>query len=172
VVAEAGTLILLDGMAKHYIQRPVGGRELESLVTLALAEEQDFFKRNPHLTATYRDRLIAAALCQGAALQYIGRGYGVGDFDVHFFYSQNPAKPRLSRAVKTIQSKVGNFETIAVDFIRTVVPTNTAQTLEPVLALRSFLQNPPTSNAFHLARKAVVGLIPIGLFAEIIWPLA
>ena len=82
-------------MAKQYLNRPVTQAELDALASLAAAEEIAFFRRNPHLVAPYRDRLLAVALCQGAALQLLGRGYGVNDFDVHFFYAQNPAKPRF-----------------------------------------------------------------------------
>src|SRR6476660_6270507 len=97
-------------MPKRYVQRPVGLAELQALTTLAKAEEAAFFDRNSHLVRPYRDRLIVAALCQGAALQYLRRGYGVNDFDVHFFYSQNPQKPRLTRAKKRMHSDVGQFK--------------------------------------------------------------
>jgi hypothetical protein len=93
-------------MSKHYVQQEVAEVELSSLVTAAEQEEEGFFQRNPHLIELYRSRLIAVALCQGAALQYIGRGYGVIDFDVHFFYAQNATKPRLSRAVKSIWTSI------------------------------------------------------------------
>ena len=89
-------------MKKPYLQRPVGRAELKSLVELVHIEEKAFFKRNPHLIKPYRNRLLAVALCQGAALQRIGCGKGVKDFDVHFFYAQNPDKPLLSRTVKRI----------------------------------------------------------------------
>jgi hypothetical protein len=108
-------------MQKRYVQRPVGWSELQALRTLAKAEEAAFFERNPHLVRSYRDRLIAVALCQGAALQYLRRGYGVNDFDVHFFYSQNPQKQKLTRARKRMHS-VGRFNNMPVDFLRTVVP--------------------------------------------------
>jgi hypothetical protein len=158
-------------MSKTYIKQQVTLAELRDLATLAQREESDFFARNPHLSELYRNRLIAVALCQGAALQFVGRGYGVADFDVHFFYNQNPSKPRLSRAVKRLTADVGNFEHAPIDFVRTVVPSllcgshdNDAQTL-----LRGFLQQKPTANAAHLSKKAVVGLIPEALFGRIIW---
>jgi hypothetical protein len=157
--------------SKQYIDRAVTNRELESLVLLATVEERDFFDRNPHLSLSYRDRLLAVAFCQGAALQYLGRGSGVGDFDVHFFYAQNPQKPRLSRAIKRKKADVGSFEKIAVDFIRTVVPTSTRHDTQPLELLRSFLINPPTDNARHLAQKAVIGFLPRYLFGKVIWPL-
>jgi hypothetical protein len=52
----------------------------------------------------------------------VGRGYGVADFDVHFFYRQSPAKPRLSRPVKPLTANVGHFDQAPIDFVRTVVP--------------------------------------------------
>jgi hypothetical protein len=158
-------------MPKHYVQRPVGRSELQVLITLAKAEEAAFFKRNPHLVRPYRDRLIVVALCQGAALQYLRRGYGVNDFDVHFFYSQNPQKPKLTRAKKRIHSDVGRFKNIPVDFLRTVVPAKirVAKTAGRLAMLAAFLQQGPTPNARHLAKKAVVGLMPKAMFGVIIW---
>jgi len=158
-------------MAKHYIDRPVSPVELQALAALAYTEEESFFARNPHLVQAYRDRLIAVALCQGAALQYLGRGYGINDFDIHFFYAQNPAKLRLSRAVKSTLATVGSFENVRVDFIRTVVPGK-ARTSGPhtsIQLLRAFLREPPTENARHLAQKGAIGLLPEELFGVVIW---
>jgi hypothetical protein len=157
---------------KHYIRRRVGQAELESLVMLAEAEEKRFFSDNPHLKRPYRKRLIAAALCQGAALQYLGRGYGVNDFDVHFFYSQNPQKLRLTRAVKRIRATVGSFKDIPVDFIRTVIPARMCSPgQDGVELLRAFLGKTPTDNARYLAKKAVIGLLPRKLLGRTIWVL-
>jgi hypothetical protein len=158
-------------MPKHYVQHPVGRAELQALTTLAKAEEAAFFERNPHLVRPYRDRLIAVALCQGAALQYLRRGYGVNDFDVHFFYSQNPQKPKLTRAGKRMHSDVGRFKNMPVDFLRTVVPARVkvARTAGRLAILEAFLQQTPTPNARHLAEKAVVGLMPKAIFGVIIW---
>jgi hypothetical protein len=75
-----------------------------------------FFTDNPHLAAPYRDRLVAIALCEGAALQYLGRGCGVNDFDVHFFYTQNTQKPRLTRARKRIFADVRYLTNIDAPF--------------------------------------------------------
>lgn len=159
-------------MTNTYIQRPVGDSELRDLARLAETEEGAFFQRCPHLVAPYRERLMLAALCQGAALQFLGRGYGVKDFDVHFFYAQNPAKMRLSRAVKSIRANVGAFPAIKVDFIRTVVQQ--AETgldaKRAVEQIQDFLARQPTNNAKHLAKKAVVGLYPQEVFGLRIWP--
>jgi hypothetical protein len=156
-------------MSKRYRHAEVTMLELQALATLAAVEEACFFERNPHLAAPYRNRLLAIALCQGAALQYLGKGYGVADFDVHFFYDQNPKKPKLSRTVKRNTADVGAFRGIDVDFVRTVVsggdPSSPA-----LVRIRGFLDAAPTPNALHLAQKAVVGLFPEDLFGVTIWP--
>jgi hypothetical protein len=153
-----------------YFQRPVGKAELRSLVALASEEERAFFERNSRLIPLYRDRLIAIALCQGAALQYLSCGYGVKDFDVHFFYRQNPDKLRLSRAVKRVHAHVGAFKNIPVDFIRTVVPSTELTTEQSIKdRIQSFLRKRPTANSVHLSKKAVVGLLPSELFGKVLW---
>lgn len=160
-------------MTITYINRPVGVVELRALAELAMAEDADFFARNPHLVAPYRDRLLVAALCQGAALQYLGQGYGVKDFDIHFFYAQNPEKLRLSRPVKRVTADIGAFPSIDVDFVRTVVPRATpgANTADAAHTIQDFLTRAPTRNAWHLKRKAAIGLYPKDAFGLQLWPL-
>lgn len=161
-------------MPEKYINRAVTTDELRDLRYLAAQEEDAFFRRNPHVVESYRERLLLVTLCQGAALQYIGSGYGVKDFDVHFFYAQNPMKPRLSRAVKRVYETVGNFPEIPIDFIRTVIP-NITPSSDPRKVndtVQQFLRSPSTPNARHLAEKAVVGLSPTELYALQIWPIA
>ncbi len=158
-------------LTKQYRHHPVGFAELKDLAVLAEVEERRFFGTNPHTIQAYRDRLLAVALCQGAALQFIGRGYGVADFDIHYFYNRNPQKPRLSRSVRSVIADVGVFKCSKVDFIRTVVPF-AGPIDDPVSTIARFLNEAPTSNALHLSRKAVVGLWPGHLLGAVIWPLA
>jgi hypothetical protein len=61
--------------APIYIQQPVTIAELQDLVVLTRQKLGDFFQPTPHLIESYQNRLIAAALCQVAALQYIGQGF-------------------------------------------------------------------------------------------------
>ena len=152
-----------------YIQESVEERELRALVKLAEEEEREFFSRNPHLVKPYRNRLIAIALCQGAALQYLRCGYGVKDFDVHFFYAQNPAKPRLSGAVKRISTNVGRFHSVPVDFIRTVIPTTAIPERSIEARIRRFLEGGASENATRLSEKAVIGLLPTRIFGKALW---
>jgi hypothetical protein len=157
---------------KRHLNRPVGRDELRALAALAREEEHDFFERNAHLIRPYRRRLVAAALCQGAALQHLGIGYGVNDFDIHYFYAQNPTKPRLTRARMRQIRDVGSFHQIAVDFLRTVIPIRVVRPRRSstIRVIQAFLDQRPTDNARHLARKAVIGLIPADLFGVVIWP--
>jgi len=105
------------------------------------------------------------------ALQYLGQGHGVKDFDIHFFYLQNPAKPRLSRAVRRMTAEIGAFSSIPVDFVRTIIPLGQAHAqASSVEQVRRFLGSARTQNALHLARQPVIGLLPDGLFSVIIWP--
>ena len=59
-------------------------------MALTKAEEANFFERNPHFVQPYRSRLIGTSLCQGAALQYLGRGYGVNEFPQFMFLPKKP----------------------------------------------------------------------------------
>ena len=120
-----------------------------------------------------REMIIAYAILKKAAANVavrpaqriadVGQRETVGeqarriDFDVHFFYSQNPQKPRLTRAGKRVYSDVGRFKNIPVDFLRTVVPTRVKvdRTAGSLAILEAFLQQVPTPNARHLAKKAV-----------------
>ena len=154
-----------------YINKPVTMKELRCLAKHARMEEKAFFARNPCLVEPYQQRLILVALCQGAALQFLGCGYGVKDFDIHFFYAQNQDKLRLSRAVKPYKANVGDFSNAQIDYIRTVVP-NAQPHLKPDSAIQTvqkFLRRKPTSNAYHLSQKAVIGLYPDEVFGKQIW---
>jgi hypothetical protein len=153
----------------------MGESHLRFLCNLARAEEKAFFRRNTHLVELYQDRVVAVALCQGAALHYLDQHNGVKDFDIHFFYRQNPEHPRLSRTVYYIWVKVPDYGERRIDFVRTVIPTKHLEKPKnenPTALLQKFLLNAPTDNARHLAEKAVVGLYPDDLFGTIIWPIS
>jgi hypothetical protein len=104
-------------------------------------------------------------------IQYLGVGYGVHDFDIHYFYTQNPLKPKLARSGRKLVTTVGSFERIRVDFFRTVIPERLWRPAprEPRQLLACFLTRAPTPNALNLSEKAVVGLLPEALFGVVIW---
>jgi hypothetical protein len=54
--------------------------------------------------AVYDKRVIAVALCQGAALHYVDGKTGVKDFDVFTFYAAHPEGPFLIGGRRTLTS--------------------------------------------------------------------
>lgn len=154
------------------IQKPVGQDEIEALVRLSTEEERAFFVRNPHLVEFYGDRLILVALCQGAALQFLGRGNGVKDFDVHFFYAKNPDRPRVRSHSRLPSADVGSFSGVAVDFLRAIVPEAQPpeRPEEAVDTVREYLTAGRTVRARKLVKKAVIGLMPKEILGKKIWP--
>lgn len=151
---------------------PITPEHLRLLSRLAGEEREAFFERNPTQIPLYRDRFIAAALCQGAALHYLGKGDGVKDFDIHLFYVQHPDRGQMARTVRSIRVEVPGFGPRKIDFIRTVVPGRLIQgpSGDRVVTLRRFLEVGQTKNARHLAEKAVIGLIPEAILGMVVWP--
>ena len=156
------------------LHAPLTPDHLRLFAKLAVDEHEDFFHRNPAAALIYRSRFLAAALCQGAALHYLGRGNGMKDVDIHLFYEQHPDRRQVARKVRSIVMEVPGFGERKVDFIKTVVPSAfvTHNRRDLVVLLRAFLTAQPTDNASHLAEKAVVGLVPESILATVIWPIS
>lgn len=64
------------------------------------------------------------------------------------------------------------FGNLNVDYIRTVVPAKLARDRSLTTLIQVFMEKRPTTNARHLAQKAVVGLLPKSIFARRIWKAA
>ena len=143
---------------------------LRSLAAVAAQAHEDFFVRRPR--NVYRRRFIAAALCQGAALHYIGLGTGVKDLDIHLFYLQHHRQKQVARARKVRWIKAKGFGSRRVDILRTVVPPRalSRQSQNPIKVLREYLSARPTNTGRRLAEKPVIGLIPRRIFGRVIWP--
>jgi hypothetical protein len=63
--------------------------DLQRLAEIAELDSEAFFRRKPDYAAL-RDRVLAVALCQGAALHYVNGRNGIKDLDVWTFYSGHP----------------------------------------------------------------------------------
>jgi hypothetical protein len=152
-------------------------RDLARLSKLAAVDRADHFRRKPATGRLYAGRLIAVALCQGAALHYLDGKNGVKDFDVWSFYVEHPARPfpyrRRGRA-DFGDAKFGKSDDSPryvgrrVDLIGRSIPR--ADRSKPVQALRRYLQSGTSASARCLAQKAVVILDPPRLRGRIIWP--
>jgi hypothetical protein len=152
-------------------QRLITLEHLKLLARIAERERHTFFGRNPR-ARIYQNRFIAAALCQGAALHYLGLGTGVKDFDIHLFHVQHPARRQIARRVRRVRSTVPGFGKRMVDIIWTVIPEKLANRggADPSRTIREFLKARPTENARYLARKPVVGLLLERILGRILWP--
>jgi hypothetical protein len=152
-------------------RRPITVEHLKLLAGIAERERRTFFGRNRR-AKIYQNRFIAAALCQGAALHYLGLGTGVKDFDIHLFHVQHPARRQIARRVRRVRSNVPGFGERMVDIIWTVIPERIASRgrANPSRTIREFLKARPTENARFLAQKPVVGLLPERILGRLLWP--
>lgn len=155
---------------------PITDEHLRRLAEIAEADREGLFSRNPRL-AVYRDRILLTALCQGAALHYVNGTNGVKDLDVYTFYAEAPGVgyPYRRRGVEDFgESDHGRhpddheFVGRRVDLLGRTLKVEPS--VEPVAAVRSYLQAGSTSTAKELAKKAVVVINPAARFGQVVWP--
>ena len=146
-------------------------KDLVALSELALKEREAFFRRNPHLTRPYKGRLLAIALCQGAAQHFVDKIKGVKDFDIWYFYSQHPEIIYPYRARKTSEIQLPSFGNLHVDLMGRTIDVDIAHRFsqDVVEYIREYLKQGKSKTARLLAQQAVVGLYPKEFFGEIIW---
>ena len=147
-------------------------RDLEQLAALAATEQDAFFRRNPH-REYQRQRLLLAALCQGAARHYVDGRNGVKDFDIHFIYWRR-AGERHMRCRRCVEQLVGAFGHRSIDLLRTsiIVPEGVEPQMTPDASLeivRQFLRRRSTRTAWHLAKNPVIGLLPTAQLGKVVW---
>ncbi len=154
----------------------IGLEDLDRLRRIATQDRELFFARHADF-ASYSDRLIAVALCQGAALHFVDGGNGVKDFDVWSFFAEHPAR-RVNarrRASKDFgPSKFGRhpsddgWQGRRVDLLMRGVRCK--PNADPIEVIRKYLSAPETASAAYLAQKAVVLLEPLALLGTVVWP--
>lgn len=148
-------------MARKHITR----RDLRNLRDLALEEHDAFFRRNPHLEAGYRQALVAACLCQGAALHYLNPRSRLEDFDIWHFYWETRGKIFPYRA-----HAKGEYRGKRVDFLKRGVRKefrrfagNSGQ------VILEYLKRRDTRTKRELLKKATIGLFPHSIFGKMLW---
>lgn len=151
--------------------------DLRRLLELAVQDLGDFFARHPRWAAFYSDRVLAVALCQGAALHYCFGEVGINDFDVYTFFAAHPERRWYAKrhAVRDFgEGKFGRskanpgFQGRRVDLLGRSIPAGLGD--NPVVAIRGYLRAGRTLTARLLAQKAVVLLQPKLGFR--VWPTA
>jgi hypothetical protein len=154
-------------------------RDLARLSELAAADRADRFTRRPRWRV-YESRIIAVALCQGAALHYVNGANGIKDFDVWTFYADHAEGPfpyRWTTRADFGPSRFGRrdsepyketYDGRRVDFIGRSLPE--PEGVDAVAALTRYLSQPQTGSARCLAEKAIVVIDPRELRGQVLWP--
>ena len=157
----------MDGRAME----PLTKDHLRHLGTLAAADREDLFTRLPH-RAFHRDRVLCVALCQGAALHWIGGRNGVNDLDVYTFYADGGAMTFPFRRIANAFYRESGLTAWSerVDLLGRSIPHVPGG--DPVASVVAYLSKPRTPTARELAKKAVVLVEPSERLGDIIWPVA
>lgn len=157
------------GAAERYYG-PISAADLRHLRDLATQEREDFFARRPRWRPPYYDRLVAACLCQGAALHFVHGERGVKDLGVYLFYARNPSVAFPSRGARWArESNLAHmgvypmdaqegYRTRRVDIFNRTIPYDllAGRETDSAAAVRAYLSARRTRTARELARKAVV----------------
>jgi hypothetical protein len=151
--------------------------DLSQLLSIARADIDEFFQRNPHYIADYQGKEKLIALGQGAALHYVDGVNGVKDFDVWFFY------PKFAQNLPYRRRGVADFGKSKLDVhpedrgfsgrrVNILMRSDTRFNHgAPDRCLGAYLAAGRTVTAKQLAAKAFVGLYPEPFFGNVLWPL-
>jgi hypothetical protein len=151
--------------------------DLDRLAEIATSDREEFFRSFPRWARLYPNRVIAVALCQGAALHYVDCRNGVKDFDVWTFFEKHPEAPfphRRHGCRDFEPSKFGRHPEAPAPRGRTVdlfgrsIPANPSG--DVIAAVQAYLKRRSTESARRLAGKAVVLLEPARFRGVVIWP--
>ncbi|MGO8673854.1 MAG: hypothetical protein ACLQVD_21155 [Capsulimonadaceae bacterium] len=151
--------------------------DLHRLRDIEARERSAFFARGPKCLAL-QDRVLAVALCQGAALHYVKHRNGVKDFDIWTFYSSPGLAvrfpPRWRVSTDFGDPKFGqtpdspHFIGRRVDLLGRSLDVDLDA--DPVETLYQYLQKGETDSAALLSWKAMVLLDPLPLLGTVVWP--
>ena len=162
----------------RYSYDKIDEADLLRLLAIARQDREDFFRAHSDWAALYADRLIATALCQGAAMHYVNGKAGINDFDVYSFYASHPQRAWYAKRLKNADfgdPKFGVSELTKPGYIGRRVDLmgrgiSVKLGTDPVFAIRHFLRTDRGVTARELAKKAVVILEPEHLLGVIAWP--
>lgn len=147
---------------------------MQRLVAIAFAALADLCRRKPRW-APYQTRVVALALCQGAACHYLDGRTGIKDFDVWFFFAEVPNCPfphrwRLQRDFGV--SRFGHtpgFRGVGrrVDVLGRSLPI--PPEADAVETLRAYFETGRTVSARKLREKAAIVLYPSHYWRAVVW---
>ncbi len=155
---------------------PITLDDLARLGRIAREDRESFFARLPRYRAL-EDRVIAVALCQGAAAHFLDGKNGVKDFDVWTFYAAHPdaTYPDRRRVARDFgDPKFGQtldqmrFVGRRVDLLGRSLKA--LPDSDPAEVLHTYLTERRTKSAKHLASKVVVLIEPTDREGQVVWP--
>jgi len=150
--------------------------DLRRLASIALENLEGLYRRRPETGRLYRDRLLALALCQGAAKHVIDGRHGIKDLDVWAFFRSGPARPfpYRRRGVSDFgDPKFGRhpddrgFVGRRVDVMGRDIPVRRWESAES--AIVRYLREGRTTSAAKLAERPVILLWPGPQCGRMIW---
>ena len=157
--------------------KSITNADLKRLGQIAALDRNGLFQRKPELGMLYSGRLIAVALCQGAALHYLDGENGIKDFDVWSIYkaAQERPYPYRRRGVQDFgDPKFGktadcpHYVGRRVDLLgRSLEFTDIS---DPIAILHRYLSIAKTESSRLLAKKAVILIEPSNLLGSVVWP--
>jgi hypothetical protein len=153
---------------------PIRREDLARLAEIARGALEDLIRRCPQ-RAPYRERLVALALCQGAACHYLDGRTGVKDFDVWLFFAEIPGQrfhPRWYSQYDFGPSRFGRTPGFwglgrRVDVLGRALKISPDE--DPARAISGYLKAGKEPTPRHLREKAVILLDPPERLGEIVW---
>jgi len=157
--------------------KTITNADLKRLGQIAAHDRNGLFQRKPELGMLYSERLIAVALCQGAALHYLDGKNGIKDIDVWSFYQAADERPYpyRRRGVEDFGDPKFGKTTDSPHYIgrridllgRSLEVTDIA---DPIAILHRYLSSAKTESSRLLAKKAVILIEPLNLLGSVVWP--
>lgn len=150
--------------------------DLRRLASIARQDRESFFADHQDWASLYRDRLLAVALCQGAAAHFVDGHRGVNDFDIYTFYAAHPSRPWYAKRNKPwdygdpkFGRTVDRPEYIGrrVDLLGRGIEYR--QKEDPAVAIRRWLRTDAGKSAELIAQRPIVLLWPEERLGEVIW---
>jgi hypothetical protein len=161
---------------EHRSFRQIGTADLQRLLDLASADRQHFFRRQREWAAIYESRILATALCQGAAEHFLRGERGINDFDVYTFYETDPRRRWCAKRRKVADfgdPKFGRssdrpeFRGRRVDLFGRAIKRLPDE--PPIESIRNWLRMARgQTTPWFLARTAVILLEPE--LGQVAWP--
>lgn len=149
--------------------------DLHRLAVLALKKLEEYYRYRE-----YQEHLMLLCLCQGSAEHFVRPGYGVKDFDIWAFFSQQRPSlrnfpPRPVRQIDFGRSQFGRHPDDAkngyagrrIDVMGRSILCEEGKKHEE--CVQKWLRDGPTCSAKLIAQRPVIAIYPESKCGTVIW---